>query len=248
MSVRALMLLVLIVGGGLGWTIDRANRQQRIVAWFLRSGGSVEYDSREPWAPRWLVDRVGIDYFQRVATVVFQPQSEDQAGAAVAVLRVLGPPPIVVLHGPLFVERLVGRLDELDGIECLALVSLPRNSTTKAGLASLSRLRRLRALGIICSGIGDDGLEVIKALKQLEHLKGRRQLKCLNLRGTKMSDVGLEHLKEFKNLEKLWLDGTRVSDAGKEKLKLDLPNIAFDPGYPTCFSSDPVWPMCFSPR
>jgi hypothetical protein len=43
MSVRALMTLVLIVGGGLGWTIQRANTQRRIVAALERSGGSVEY-------------------------------------------------------------------------------------------------------------------------------------------------------------------------------------------------------------
>jgi hypothetical protein len=73
LSVRALMILVLLLGGGLGW-IERSARIQRdAVAAIERTGAGDVYDWQlrngthnpkgKPWAPRWLVDRLGVDYF-----------------------------------------------------------------------------------------------------------------------------------------------------------------------------------------
>ena len=78
-SVRALMVLVLVVGGGLGLVVHRAEVQRDAVAAIERAGGSVKYE-RE-WntsygrpnpaiAPsRWLLDRLGPDYFEHVVAV-----------------------------------------------------------------------------------------------------------------------------------------------------------------------------------
>jgi len=175
------MILVLIVGGGPGWTIQRANTQRRIVAAIEGLGGSVEYDDRYPrgnldfeewepfpprrsWVPQWLVDRVGIDYFHTVSTVELQPRSEEQAFAAIAMLKQLGPPWIVTLHGPLFADPFVGRLEELNGIEGIRLISLRPNGTN----------------------ISDAGIE---------HLKGLTKLPVLLLDGTHVSAAGKEKLK-----------------------------------------------------
>jgi hypothetical protein len=44
LSVRALMILIMIVGGGLGRIVHRARVQRDIVAAIDRAGGSVDYD------------------------------------------------------------------------------------------------------------------------------------------------------------------------------------------------------------
>ena len=53
----------------------------------------------------------------------------------------------------------------------------------------------------------------------LSHLRGRKQLRVLNLEGSDVTDDGLENIRGCKRLEELWLCNTRVSDAG-------LPGIA----------------------
>jgi hypothetical protein len=77
-SVRGLIVLVLVVGVWLDWIVHRAKVQREAVAAIERAGGDVMYDWQwqynapargRPWAPRWLVDRVGIDYFGHVTLV-----------------------------------------------------------------------------------------------------------------------------------------------------------------------------------
>jgi len=72
-SLRALIVLVLLIGAGLGWLVRSAHVQRDAVAAIRRAGGSVSYDwewnngksvpGGKPWAPKWLVDLVGIDYY-----------------------------------------------------------------------------------------------------------------------------------------------------------------------------------------
>jgi hypothetical protein len=80
LSVRGLMILVLVVGGGLGWIIQSAHVQRDAVTAITAAGGTVFYNwqircdgsflsNPKPWAPKWLVDRVGIDYFGHVARI-----------------------------------------------------------------------------------------------------------------------------------------------------------------------------------
>ena len=82
LSVRGLMILVLLFGGGLGWIVFRA-RVQREAVWRSRAPGSqVVYDwewkkfnsgsGTDPWWPKWLLDGVGLDYFYNVAEVAFK--------------------------------------------------------------------------------------------------------------------------------------------------------------------------------
>src|SRR5262245_58642988 len=79
LSVRALMVLVLITGGGLGWMLHRARVQRDAVAVLQRAGGQVTYDwewangmpvpYETPLWPRWLVDAIGIDCLSHVIRV-----------------------------------------------------------------------------------------------------------------------------------------------------------------------------------
>jgi hypothetical protein len=80
-SVRGVIVLVLVIGGWLGWVVRSARIQREAVAAIETDGrGGVAYDwdkgagipdaRGRPPAPRWLVDFVGVDYFGRVRSVV----------------------------------------------------------------------------------------------------------------------------------------------------------------------------------
>ena len=79
-SVRGLVVLVLVIGAGLGWLVSSAHIQRDAVAaivnadvtivrydWEWSNGDDIQGGS--PWAPRWLVDLIGIDYFGHVTDV-----------------------------------------------------------------------------------------------------------------------------------------------------------------------------------
>ena len=78
-SVRGLIVLVLVIGGGLGWIVRSARIQREAVAAIVNAGGGVLYDwewsngksipGGKPRAPRWIVDLIGVDYFGHVTEV-----------------------------------------------------------------------------------------------------------------------------------------------------------------------------------
>src|SRR3954464_5464217 len=81
-TVQALMILVLVLGGGLGWLVNRANCQRDAAATIERQGGNAVYDwqlptmqwgragrrvpTKKPNAPpawkQWVAARLGPDY------------------------------------------------------------------------------------------------------------------------------------------------------------------------------------------
>ena len=79
-SVRGLIVVVLVIGAGLGWIVRQAHIQRDAVAAIRKAGGSVAYSWEsgrtgrrfrrgEPWAPSWLVDLIGVDFFGHVTDV-----------------------------------------------------------------------------------------------------------------------------------------------------------------------------------
>src|SRR5262249_27354613 len=93
-SVRALMVLVLITGGGLGWVIHRARVQRDAVATIRRAGGDVAYSWQSRWdlpgravftrpqppGPAWLRRILGPDFFDTVNYVRLQGETcEDES-------------------------------------------------------------------------------------------------------------------------------------------------------------------------
>ena len=76
---RGLIVLVVIIGAGLGWIVREAHVQRDAVEAIRKAGGSVTYDwewtgrhripGGKPWAPTWLVDLIGFDYFGHVTSV-----------------------------------------------------------------------------------------------------------------------------------------------------------------------------------
>jgi hypothetical protein len=78
-SLRGLIVLVLVIGSGLGWIINRAKVQRDAVAVIERAGGSVKYQwdwkdegpnsSGKPRWARWLLDYIGPNYLAHIAAV-----------------------------------------------------------------------------------------------------------------------------------------------------------------------------------
>ena len=84
-SVRGLIVLVLLIGAGLGWLVRSARIQREVVAEIKNARGNVAYiwessngkfiPAGRPWAPRWLVDLIGVDYFGHVTVAWIGPSS-----------------------------------------------------------------------------------------------------------------------------------------------------------------------------
>ena len=146
----------------------------------------------------------------------------------------------------------------------IAGISLARTWATDADLERIAAVKTLKRLDLSLTYVSDQGVERLKALDQLEDLnmsaaefitdaaiaflRGHRQLKTLNLRGTdvtdtslsyvaalpqlksldisftQISDVGLEHLASLAELEELHLGGNKISGVGLHVLKL-LPKL-----------------------
>src|SRR4051794_2575181 len=71
LSLRSAMLLVLFSGLWLGWRVNRANDQRRAVVAIRRAGGGITYSNARTWAPAWLRNWLGDEFFQEVTSVQF---------------------------------------------------------------------------------------------------------------------------------------------------------------------------------
>src|SRR5579883_2231089 len=154
LSLRTLMVLVLMVGGTIGWLVHRARVQRDVVRAVERAGGNVIYrwawtfdawkkiGTRPPW-PKWLADPLGPDFFGTVTSVYFQN----------------GPAPGAD-------DDLMARIARLDGLESLCFTRESR--VTDNGLVHLREMESLEQL--------DPGRTRALGLG-LVHLKGLSRLK-----------------------------------------------------------------------
>ncbi len=151
-STRGLMILTLLIGACLGWIIRDARIQRDSVAAIKRAGGMVHYDWAwhngviniygKPPAPRWLVDRLGVDYFGHVTSVsIWNLKSPDQGLAQVA---------------------------NLTRLEALMIQGGLRLSDS--GLVGMNRLTNLRVLDLANTTVSDSGLAHVKTVTTLRSL------------------------------------------------------------------------------
>ncbi len=143
-----MMALVVILGCWLGYVCVRARTQADAVRAIKSVGGAVMYDDQfavnpgtarpKWWAPRWLVDRLGKDYFYTVVAARLSGP-----GVGDAELAPLGS---------------LGRLQSLN---------IDSNRVSDAGLAHLGGLVRLEKLIILNTPVGDAGLRHLDGLGRL---------------------------------------------------------------------------------
>jgi hypothetical protein len=201
LSVRGLMILVLI-GGLLGWYGLRVREQHQIVAAIRAAGGDVGYDwqvasswnlddlvksmSDRPTAfggrlvwPRWLVHLLGFDAFGRVDKVWFA------SGQGIS-------------------EPLLAQIGKLRNLEVLGVYN--RITLDTAGLVHLKDLSRLRELTLIVKARGQS--------TDLSWLRGMTQLEILHLGTIPVRDDDLIHLRPLTNLRALVFRSPHITDAG----------------------------------
>jgi hypothetical protein len=189
MSLRALMLLIVVVGGWLGWICYRARVQREAVAAIRAASGEVvfnwEWDSAKLESrdgtsePGWLRRHLGPGFFEE-ATAAEGVFTADDA---------------LMVH--------IGRLPKVES------VNLRSSAVTDAGMAHLAPLKALRFLSLWGTRITDNGLK---------HLEGTQELRQLDLSVTRITDAGLAIVGRLKNLETLSLNHTAVTDAGLLRL------------------------------
>jgi internalin A len=205
LSVRGMIVIVVVMGAGLGWLVRSARIQREAVAAIHKAGGRAYYGwtwsegifdlGGKPWAPRYLVDLIGVDYFGHVTMVVL----DDNEAATDATIEQVGR--LTELWRLILRESSVddASLVHLKGLSDLKLLELG------GGLADLSGLTGLTELNLWETQVSDAGLA---------HLKGLANLTNLGLSGTQITDSGLTHLKGLPKLSELNLGNTKASDAG----------------------------------
>jgi hypothetical protein len=225
LSVRLLMAIVVILGGGFGWLAYHVRVQREAVEAIERGGGKVYYDWQldpdgrfdpkgMPPAPGWLVRIVGSGAFGHVERVIVGRGEADATMAWVArlgrvkELRIF--PEGSLTDGGMIHLRALTRLERLS---LLPGGSPPR--ITGAWLQNLTGLSRLRYLSIRGIPVTDDDLQA---------LAGLGSLKDLDLSSTRITGAGLSRLVGLDSLESLTLDGTAITDEGMRNL-MTIPSL-----------------------
>jgi internalin A len=202
-SMRGLILLVLVIGGGLGWLVRSARIQRDAVAAITAADGSVSY-SRASWAPMWLVNSLGIDYFDHVVAVVL-PATSPRTDALIAHGARLTQLESLNVVEPSMTDAQLARLECLTNLSMLALHG---SQITDAGMVHLKGMTRLSVLEVSNTQVSGAGLV---------HLQGLRSLKTILLANTSVTDRGIANLSGL-SLRSLDLSGSKVTDAGLEHL------------------------------
>jgi internalin A len=254
-SVRGMIVLVLVIGGWLGWIVRSARIQREAVTAIKKAGGEVWYDWQwhngrkfpgKPWAPEWLIRAIGGDYFGRVAGVRYSRRATQCYLALLVEIRKHPrhpdyTPPYSRVRVPGYDGTFTADLKSLGDLTDLDLSS---TDVTDDGLANLAGLTNLVTLNLEGTQITDAGLINLERLTKIEtlylpdnritdaglsHLTGLAKLSrlCL-LRDTQVTDSGLRHIKRIPNLSSLDLRGTQATSAGVKELQEALPGLTIE--------------------
>lgn len=218
-SLRALLLLVTVIGIGLAWWVNGPRKQAQVIHYIREQGGLVE---SRPVAGQWLADRLDGLYGVRVRYVLLDGHAAtDEALIRLRHLTHLESLSIgrgwgTAYPGGIRANEVAPLTDR--GMESLGrLTSLKRleivgaYSVSEEGLSHLSHLENLGRLEFIDTPVTDEGLERIA--------ESLPNLWSLSLRGTEVTDEGLRHVKRLVKLGKLELNHTSVGDPGMQHIK-----------------------------
>lgn len=233
-SLRALFVLVTVVGVWLGVRVNSARRQAAIVAAIEQVDGFVSYDWQfdeddhetgaiHPPAPAWLRNLIGDDYFQTVTAVYItnDPYLEDQRLPAVDQLPALKK---LALGETQVGDATMPRISKLNHLRVL---DISQTNVTDAGIVHLERLRGLKWLFVGTwdrkQTVSDAGLKRVAPAFDLERLQ---------VVGHGFTDASIPVFEQFKDLRELNLTHTLVTEEGLERLKKKLPNCEIWSGEP----------------
>ncbi len=228
-SVRGLILLVLAIGAALGWLVRSARIQREAVAAITKAGGEVNYNwewsngtpisGGKPWAPKRLVDLVGLDYFGHVTRVSYWQRGMDLVLGQFEQWRRRKVLKSTIRNGTAFTAD----LKVLSQLSCLDLSS---TDVTNDGLAHLKGLTRLSELDLSQTRVTDTGLAHLKGLTNLSCLRlgepaaiGSTNLSRIGANNVRITDAGLAHLTGLTNLAELELGRLKITDAGAAHLR-----------------------------
>ena len=231
-SVRGLIVVVLVVGGWLGWIVRSARIQREAIAGIKEDGGSTYYDrafylqmrfdhgsylqygefsSGSVWPPKWLVDAIGVDYFANVAQVFIRHPSD----AVLSHVEKLGKVrAISIIEIKEMSDASLSHFNTQSHL--LGLNLLGAHQVGDAGVLHLKNLTSLKVLDLSSTRVSDAGLV---------HLARLTKLSWLSLGSTLVTDAGLKHLTLLNNLSTLDVRGTKVTEAGVKELQQALPNL-----------------------
>ena len=250
-SLRTLLVAMLVLGvlfGLFAIRLERARRQAAAVATIRALGGDVYYDFEAQFdakpgvvhrslVPRWLLARLGYDFFHDVGQVNIAagewprpPEDVKRFWSAVSELPRLeglfawrswadrNAPRAMRNH--LRLRRLIleeagltgSDLEPLRNFRNLEIVALDGNPIGDDGAEYLADFPRLTRLSLNQTQIGDEALVRIAGNKALQHL---------NLHGTRVSDVGIAHLARLRELNWLEISETKVTGAGFQHFAAD---------------------------
>ena len=212
LSLGAMMIIVLGIGGVLGWVANRAHVQRDAVAAITtlrrNTRGSVYYDwqfaaaqgdkNAKPRGPKWLRDAIGPDVFDTVVIVTIEGDNVD--------------------------DEFLENVGKLHGVEKVDLVGHTAPDLTPAGMAQLCNLPRLKWLNT------RRGIAIPRGF--VTGLEGRTGIRTLALPQAAVTDDEMAVIGAFTDLEFLQLDGSNVTDQGfahvanlKKLTILDMPGV-----------------------
>ena len=169
------MVIVVILGGWLGWIVRCARIQRNAVAAVLeakaRTGyGGVFYDWQfkdgkfngkgQPWWPAWLVKRIGVDYFQRVTWIYLAEVSEEELSRIIRLNNLEK----LDLIGPSWDDNSLMKIKDMEGVRTLFIKKCP---ITDFGLGQMRLMKGLRKLYLLNTLATDVGLEELKKVLPL---------------------------------------------------------------------------------
>ena len=237
LSLRGLMALVLLLGGGLGYLVNAARIQREAVAAVRRTGGYASYGWRDlhaydiypsgemnyhsPWMDDYLGPQVrdralawlGPDYFGSVSGVTLGENDShvrEQNPTAADMAQVARLQRIVICWAcsPRLGKAEVKYLANLTDLT--EIVYRGTAADSGAPLADLSRLTKLRSLDLNVPTLVDADLVALRNLPNLEHL---------GISGPLLTDAGMRHLRGLVGLKELRISNTPITAAGLDQLR-----------------------------
>ena len=199
-SLRTLLVLVTTLSVWFGWHVHSARMQEEAVRAIQDYGGWVRYDFQFPsgsfsykdfdpngesGVPKWLLDRLGLDFFHSVVQVNLN-YSEDSGKREEN-------------HNP--TDEALQHLPKLPSLRVLLLSDTQASDASMRHLAKLMRLERLFMWDV--SQVSDAGVE---------HLRHLSNLSTVHISNSQITDKSVDVLTRCAKIERLSLQGNRFTD------------------------------------